>query len=306
MSESSQTSEGVQFSCVIPAYNREGTVERAIRSALGQTHPPAEILVVDDGSSDRTAELAGEFGGIVKVIRRENGGASAARNRGAAEAQHEWLAWLDSDDEWKEHHLDRIAAAITATEGRAGIYFGDIYIDPGSREGGSMLWDRYGFSIGNVPFRMFENGEEVVFPSVPLYLQCSVFRKDSFEALGGLREDLKVREDTHLIMMIALKYPVCAVRVHSTDMYSDAGDRLSAERGLVYWEHSRTVWAQVKDRYTHLRDANRRLVRKRLAMAHLRYGRELFRQRRFLAGACSVARATATDLGFVLRSLRSG
>ncbi|MCA9002622.1 MAG: glycosyltransferase, partial [Planctomycetes bacterium] len=71
-----------RFSVVIPAYNREGTVGRAIQSALEQTCAPFEILVVDDGSKDRTAEVIASYPEPVRLISRANGGAPAARNSG--------------------------------------------------------------------------------------------------------------------------------------------------------------------------------------------------------------------------------
>jgi len=100
---------------VIPAYNAASFIERALRSVLAQTHRVAEIIVVDDGSSDRTAELAAAFP-HVRVIRRANGGPGAARNTGVDAASSEWIAFLDSDDSWApsktESQLKLIAADV--------------------------------------------------------------------------------------------------------------------------------------------------------------------------------------------------
>jgi glycosyltransferase involved in cell wall biosynthesis len=95
-------------SVVIPAYNREASLPRALASVWGQApRPPAEVIVVDDGSRDRTAEVAAALG--ARVIRHErNSGAAAARNTGIAAARHEWIALLDSDDEWFPHHLEHL------------------------------------------------------------------------------------------------------------------------------------------------------------------------------------------------------
>jgi glycosyltransferase involved in cell wall biosynthesis len=84
---------------VIPAYEREELVRETVRSVQAQTLPVAEILVVDDGSTDRTAEVAESLG--VRVIRQDNRGVSAARNTGIREAGQEWVALLDSDDLWE-------------------------------------------------------------------------------------------------------------------------------------------------------------------------------------------------------------
>ena len=87
-------------SAIIPAYNAATYVLRAIESALAQTCPPLEILVIDDGSSDRTAELVAPLPPPVRLLRKENGGPATARNLGASQARGDWLALLDADDMW--------------------------------------------------------------------------------------------------------------------------------------------------------------------------------------------------------------
>ncbi len=96
------------ISVVIPAYNRAGMLRRALRSVLAQRPaPPAEVIVVDDGSDDDTAAVAERLG--ARVIRHpDNRGLSAARNTGLAAASQPWVALLDSDDEWLDHHLARL------------------------------------------------------------------------------------------------------------------------------------------------------------------------------------------------------
>ncbi|MBE3119755.1 MAG: glycosyltransferase family 2 protein, partial [Candidatus Atribacteria bacterium] len=98
-------------SVVIPAYNVEVFVARAIQSALDQTEKPADIIVVDDGSTDGTAAVVRSFGGIVRYCHQRNGGASAARNRGIREARGAFIALLDADDEWLPSHL-AVAAQV--------------------------------------------------------------------------------------------------------------------------------------------------------------------------------------------------
>lgn len=87
-------------SVIIPTYNRETLVCRAIQSVLNQSYQNFEIIVVDDGSSDNTAEIVKNYIPKTKYIYQENAGASAARNKGIDLAKGEWIAFLDSDDEW--------------------------------------------------------------------------------------------------------------------------------------------------------------------------------------------------------------
>src|ERR1700734_1298053 len=103
----------MEFSVIIPAYNVSGIIERAIRSAAAQTFPPLEILVIDDCSTDDTAEVVGALGREIPSVRLlstpVNGGPSAARNVGLREARADWIALLDADDAWKPGRLKRLS-----------------------------------------------------------------------------------------------------------------------------------------------------------------------------------------------------
>lgn len=93
-------------SVVIPAFNSERYLGRAIRSVLSQTYPRIECIVVDDGSTDRTPEVIAGFDSRVQAIRRPNGGASRARNTGIEAARGRYIAFLDSDDYWLRNKLE--------------------------------------------------------------------------------------------------------------------------------------------------------------------------------------------------------
>jgi glycosyltransferase involved in cell wall biosynthesis len=103
-------------SVVIPAYNLEGYIGRAIESVLAQTRPADEIIVVDDGSTDDTGEMVKKYGSAVRYIHQENAGASAARNTGIKAAKNEWIALLDGDDEWLEENLERQMGLLERNE----------------------------------------------------------------------------------------------------------------------------------------------------------------------------------------------
>lgn len=109
------------FSVVVPAYNDERTLEATLRSVVGQTLRPLEVVVVDDGSSDRTAEIAAMFGAPVRVIRKSNGGTASARNRGILECSGDVVCFLDADDRYEPNRLEQIAAKFAAEPGFDGV-----------------------------------------------------------------------------------------------------------------------------------------------------------------------------------------
>lgn len=88
------------ITAVIPAFNAAATIRRAIDSVLTQSAPPESTIVVDDGSTDGTADLANEYGSSVSVLTQANAGVSAARNLGLAACKTAFVAFLDADDEW--------------------------------------------------------------------------------------------------------------------------------------------------------------------------------------------------------------
>ncbi len=100
----------ISVSVIIPTYNRVHFLKDAVQSALEQTHPPLEIIVVDDGSTDNTPSVCQAFPPPVRYLRQENQGVSAARNHGVRAAQGEYIAFLDSDDVWEP---DKLAAQLT-------------------------------------------------------------------------------------------------------------------------------------------------------------------------------------------------
>lgn len=99
----------MKFSVVIPLYNKELSIGNTIESVLAQTYQDFEILVVNDGSTDRSVEAVQKIlDDRIKIIDKSNEGVSATRNRGIDEAKYEWIAFLDGDDIWEENHLAEI------------------------------------------------------------------------------------------------------------------------------------------------------------------------------------------------------
>lgn len=102
-----------RVSIVLPAYNCEETIGAAVDSCLAQTHGDVEVIVVNDGSTDGTAQVLARFGGRIRVLHQENAGLAAARNAGTRAASGEFVAWMDGDDIASPQRL-RIQVAVLA------------------------------------------------------------------------------------------------------------------------------------------------------------------------------------------------
>ena len=101
------------ISVVIPLYNKEKSIAQTLECVLNQTYKDFEVIVVDDGSKDNSAAIVAQFTDTrIHLIRQENGGVSAARNRGIEEAQGKYVAFLDADDVWLTDHLESLVNLI--------------------------------------------------------------------------------------------------------------------------------------------------------------------------------------------------
>ena len=111
---------GPSVSVVIPAYNAELYIGAALESVLGQTHEPMEVIVIDDGSTDATADRVRAYGSRVHYMRQPNGGVGAARNRGVDASTGEYIAFLDADDIWQPQKLE-VQLAVAARHPASGL-----------------------------------------------------------------------------------------------------------------------------------------------------------------------------------------
>ncbi len=121
----------MSVTAAIPTYNRADYIPGAIESAFAQTYDgELEVLVVDDGSTDATAEVLASYGDRIRVIRQENGGRSAARNTAVREARGDYISFLDSDDLWLPDKLAREVPVLDADE-RVGMVHGHVDVIDG-------------------------------------------------------------------------------------------------------------------------------------------------------------------------------
>jgi glycosyltransferase involved in cell wall biosynthesis len=276
--------QSATISVVIPTFNRGHLVGRAVESALAQTYLPLEIIVVDDGSTDDTADRVRAFGGNVRHLHQANRGASSARNRGVHEAKGVWVGFLDSDDVWFPDHLRRIAAAIAATVGKAGFYFADFLEARGPAGGG--LWEHCRFQVG-ASFAYIEDATAwAMLERQPMMLQSSVFHRERLIAAGGLWEKLWTTEDTHLFLKMSIGMPACAVAGFGGEMLDDdlPARRLSLAHGVSnprHWQSALLLWNDVLERFPGLPPHYRQILMERGATSHRNLAAIALRNRQF-------------------------
>ncbi len=203
-------------SVIIPAYNAERYIADAIESALGQTLPPYEIIVVDDGSTDGTADVVRRYGEPVRLLLQRNRGPAAARNRGLMEARGEFVAFLDADDVWTRRNLELQVAALTASP-RACLSYGRIQWFSG-RPSASLSETE--------PSHDPQPAGDVLPVLVLRHLWATpavVVRRGAVLSVGGFDDALRIGEDYDLWLRLAsggpvayVPYRVAACRVHGS------------------------------------------------------------------------------------------
>lgn len=186
-----------KVSVIIPTYNRQQLIGRAIRSVLNQTFQDFEIVVIDDGSTDGTKDFITAYKDKVKYFYQEHKGISTARNRGIVESKGEYVAFLDSDDEWVPEKLS-IQVKILNENPRVGIVHNKLIIlnERGERVGTKPKKD----SGTNLQQLISEGGD---FPTSSILTRSECFKK-----AGLFDESLPTMEDFEMWLRIAKHYDV--------------------------------------------------------------------------------------------------
>lgn len=189
----------LRVSVVVPAYNCARFLREAIDSALVQTLPPIEVIVVDDGSSDETPALLAGYGSRIRAIRQANAGVAAARNRGVREATGDAVAFLDADDAWLPEKLERQALRLETEPDLGFVHCGALEVD----EEGRPLRARAEGCEGWVADRM------LMFEDVgPLSGSTPLVPRARLAEAGGFDERLSTSADWDLCYRLARGRPV--------------------------------------------------------------------------------------------------
>ncbi len=196
----------MQFSIIIPLYNKAPYVEKTIRSVFAQTYTDWELIIIDDGSTDNSVfvvEAMLHDGSLknVHVIKQSNAGVSTTRNRGVALAQGEYVCFLDADDWWDEHFLTEISKALEDYP-EAGIIGTNYWYVKNNRSRVSVKDMQSGY---NDYAKMYLHQMEVG-GGMPLTSISVCLKKKVFEEMAGFDSQLRLGEDFDLWIRIAHKY----------------------------------------------------------------------------------------------------
>lgn len=241
------------FSVIIPLYNKKNSIFRAIDSVLNQTFKDYELIVVDDGSTDGSAEMVvSYYGSRIKLIRQLNGGASAARNKGIKNAINEFVTFLDADDEWEPNFLEEVSKLISLYP--SAIVYGTNY----------CLKDYKGNRFNTVIKGLtFENSQGIIrnyfevasISSPPICSICVAMKRKNLLDWGGFPIGIKSGEDlltwARLLVNGDLAYSTKPLAIYNlAEGYEygaepvrrqDSGDPVGKELERLYDKHKDTI-----------------------------------------------------------------
>jgi len=206
----------MNISVVIPSFNRKNTLSRSIDSVLKQTYKPSEIILVDDGSTDGTRGFILSSYPNIKYFFQPKKGVSSARNKGILESSSEWIAFLDSDDEWMPQKLEKQKKQLEKHSGIFISHTNEIWIRNGVRVNQMKKHQKYGGYI-------FDKCLDICRMSPSSVL----IHKRVISDIGVFDETLQVCEDYDLWLRITSKYSVLFEKELLIIKYGGHKDQLS-------------------------------------------------------------------------------
>jgi len=256
-------------SAVIATYASREYVPRAVKSALAQSAPPAEVVVVDDGSTDGTEEALAPFRDRIRYVRQDNRGQAAARNRGAAEATGEWVAFLDADDMWEPERVATLLGFAGKHEDASAFTSAARVMEAdGTRTSTILRCKSADGTIRGVDFLDRDKGS--------INGSSVLVRRDVFRDSGGFDETLRSAEDVDLWLRLTRHGPI-VMHPEPLLLYRTHGKKISGNR-LRDAQNWLRLLAKLEEEQPGFVENNRKLFARCRALQHLRVGRGLLKE----------------------------
>ena len=234
-------------SAIIPNYNYARYVGEAVESALGQTYPNIEVIVVDDGSTDNSLEVLEQYRDRIKIIEQKNSGVCVARNRGVAESAGEYIAFLDADDVWLPKKIEKQVQLFQKETILGLVHVGVREVDADN----NTLRERLGGMEGNLEneLLLFERDDIVLGGGSGLMVPRYIFNE-----IGGFDVLMSTSADWDLFYRVSAKYRIgfvpqllLAYRMHNSNMHSNV-ERFESEMLFAFDKIDRDTGMQRKRR----------------------------------------------------------
>ncbi len=204
------------LSIIIPAFNRCEFLNRALKSVFSQTFSDYEVIVIDDGSTDDTAEMVQKNYTQVRYCFQTNKGVSASRNKGLELAKGHWIAFLDSDDEWLPQKLEKQISLLKAEPDYKICHTEEIWV----RNGGRVNQMKKHRKTGGWIFPQ-------CLPLCAMSPSSILIHHSVFDSIGNFDTSLPACEDYDLWLRITAKYPVLYLEEPQIKKYGGHDDQLS-------------------------------------------------------------------------------
>ena len=238
----------MEVSVVIPTYNRAKYVARAIESVLAQAYTDYEIIVVDDGSTDKTRDVLQVFSDRVHYVYQDNAGPAAARNKGIAQAGGKWLAFLDSDDVWTPDKLGKQLSESIRFD--ADLSFHDLSFSNTNDEY-IASWNehvhKHHLNLKSLETGILVDAYQRMMTTGHLFLTTTFLVKRSIMCdVGNFNENLRTSEDLELYFRLAARYRVAYIS-EALAVYSPGTHRIT-DTERIYRDRITAIKESLEDR----------------------------------------------------------
>jgi len=208
-----------KVSIIIPTYNYGRYIQRAINSALQQSYPNIDVIVVDDGSTDNTQAILAEYGDTIRNIKQRNQGASAARNHGISEAHGDYIAFLDADDYYLPGNISTKVEYLVSHPEYQWCYSDWAWVD----EQGTIAGYGHEPKQSMAHYKLQGDVFSDVLGGLRLGTNVFLFRRSILLHAGGFDEQLTTLEDYDLFLRISRDFPIGYIDQALCHIYAHSG-----------------------------------------------------------------------------------